>query len=126
MILRAGDIRRSGERAYRSKLVTAACLESAQRAGCSTCVNAALSKAETDALLDVLDRGLVLIRLAAMSRDAERAEAIADALHNVPGLLKQGDKWGWTITAFREMFLMPLVQRYPDLSGLERRLGEID
>lgn len=89
-------------------------------------MNAALSKAETDALLDVLDKGLVLIRLAAMSRDAERAEAIADALHNVPRLLKEGDQWGWTNTAFREMFLAPLVERYPDLSGLERRLGEIE
>ena len=85
-------------------------------------VNPTLSPKEHDGLLDLLGHGIVHIRLAAMSGDATRAEAIADALHNVPRLLKEGHEWGWTIEGFRTMFLAPLVERYPDLSVLEQPL----
>lgn len=43
--------------------------------------------------------------MAAMNGDAARAEAIADALHNVPQLLREGDRWGWSIEMFELMFL---------------------
>ena len=85
-------------------------------------MNGALSPREIDALLEVLHRGLVLIRLAACGGDAERAEAIADALHNVPRLLKEGDRWGWTVAGLHEMFLAPLVERYSDLAELQQLL----
>jgi hypothetical protein len=87
-------------------------------------MNRALSDAESDALLEVLYHGFVLIRLAALDAHAARAEAIADALHNVPHLLKQGDKWGWTVAGFGELFLAPLVERYPDLRRLDELLRD--
>ena len=88
-------------------------------------MNSALSAAEADALLDVLDRGIIRLRLAASGGDAEQAEAIADALHNVPRLLKEGNKWGWTIAEFRNLFLAPLIERYPDLAGLQQPFDPI-
>jgi len=85
-------------------------------------MNPDLSVSEVDALLDILHRGVVLIRHAAAARDAERAEAIADAIHNVPRLLKEGNRWGWTIAYLRTLFLEPLADRYPDLAGLHQPL----
>ncbi len=73
-------------------------------------MNLALSAAETDALLEVLRRGLIDIRSCAIDGDSEKAEAIADALHNVPRLLAEGDKWRWTIDGFRRLFLAPLAE----------------
>jgi hypothetical protein len=89
-------------------------------------MNPALAAEEQDALLEILERGLVRIRLLAASGDAERAEAIADALHNVPRLLREGQKWGWTIEYFRELFLVPLVQRFPEFAGLAQPLERIE
>ncbi len=43
-------------------------------------MNASLTNAEVEALLEVLDRGLIQIRLAGYAGDVARAEAIADAL----------------------------------------------
>jgi len=88
-------------------------------------MNPNLSTAECVALLEILERGMVHIRLSAGEGDAIRAEAIADALHNVPRLLREGQKWGWTVRQFRELFLAPLVERYPDLRGLEQPLDEL-
>ncbi|MGH7283493.1 MAG: hypothetical protein ACRELY_18360 [Polyangiaceae bacterium] len=76
-------------------------------------MNPNLSSAEVDALLEVLHRGLILVRLAAMHGDAEKAEAISDAIHNVPPLLREGHQWGWSIDVFRAMFLEGLADRYP-------------
>jgi len=89
-------------------------------------MNLALKPEEADALLEVLERGLVRIRLLAAAGDVERAEAVADALHNVPRLLREGQKLGWTVAGFRELFLAPLVGRYPDLAGLEQPLAAND
>jgi hypothetical protein len=86
-------------------------------------MNPTLSAKETDALLDLLHRGLVLIRLAAMAGDTKRAEAIADALHNVPTLLKEGEKWSWTVAELRRLFLSGLTDEYPDLAYLDAMLG---
>jgi hypothetical protein len=81
-------------------------------------MNPALTEAQTDALLAVLYEGILRIRLAAGAGDSVQAEAIADAIHNVPFLLKEGPEWGWSIDVQREVFLIPLVERYPELAGL--------
>jgi hypothetical protein len=94
-------------------------------AGGSAHVNPALSAVEIDALLQVLDQAIIRIRQVAGRGDAARAEAIADAIHNVPRLLLEGQQWGWTIAHFRDLFLLPLVERYPELAGLEQPLDGI-
>ncbi|MDB4945852.1 MAG: hypothetical protein JWP97_5386 [Labilithrix sp.] len=53
--------------------------------------------------------------LAALGGDAVRAEAVPDALHNLPHRLGIGHERGWTIAGFGELFLAPLIERYPDL-----------
>ena len=88
-------------------------------------MNPTLSPAEADALLQVLERGLVRLRLLAAAGDSERAEAVADALHNLPRLLREGHKWGWTVDHYRTLFLVPLGERYPDLAELQQPLDEI-
>jgi hypothetical protein len=88
-------------------------------------VNPNLSDAELDALLEVLHHGLIFIRLAAFGGDAPRAEAIADALHNLPRLLSEGHRWGSTTIEFRRLFLDALVERYPELALLEQPLDAL-
>jgi hypothetical protein len=85
-------------------------------------MNPTLSASETDALLEILERGLVQIRLLAGAGDWQRAEAIADALHNVPRLLREGHKWGWTVAGFRDLFLAGLIERYPEFKELGQPL----
>lgn len=85
-------------------------------------VNPNLSPVEVAACLEVLHRGLVSIRLAALDGDTARVEAISDALHNLPHLLSVGHERGWTLAGFREMFLDPLLERYPDLASLAQPL----
>jgi hypothetical protein len=70
-----------------------------------------------DGCLRALQRALVLIRAAAQAADHARAEAIADAFHNLPEVLKS-DAHGMTVAEFCDMFLGDLVRRYPDLQGL--------
>jgi hypothetical protein len=89
-------------------------------------VNPELSIAEHDACLELLERGLVHIRLAALGGDAARAEAIADALHNLPRLLREGQKWRWSLAKFRELFLDELVAKFPELAGLQQPLDDIE
>ncbi len=71
---------------------------------------------EQTACLDLLYRSLVQIRVAAFARDAERVVAVADALHNLPHLLTVGHEQDWSLAAFDELFLQPLIARYPDLA----------
>ena len=73
-------------------------------------MNAQLTAAETDAPLEMLDKALVQIRMATWQGDLKRAEAIADAVHNVPRLLCEGDRHGWTVSEFRRLFLAPLIE----------------
>ena len=68
-------------------------------------MNKTLTERQLDACLLVLGRGLVEIRLAAMAGDAARCEKLADALHNLPDLLREGDRRGWTIAEFCTLFL---------------------
>ena len=88
-------------------------------------MNPNLSSAETDACLELLYRGLAHVRMAAAGGDAERAEAIGDALHNLPRLLSRGDQYGWDLPTFRSLFLEPLIERYPDLAGLAQPLDAL-
>ena len=60
-----------------------------------------------------------------MEGDAQRAEAIADALHNLPDLLRVEHEYGWTLVVFRELFLDGLSASYPDLAGLSQPLDEL-
>jgi hypothetical protein len=87
-------------------------------------MNPALTEDKTDALLEVLYQGIIRIRLAARAGDSLQAEAIADAIHNVPFLLREGHEWGWSIDVQREVFLIPLAERYPELAGLVTALRE--
>jgi hypothetical protein len=88
-------------------------------------MNPELTPEECVACLEILYRGLVQIRLAAMDGNAQRAEAIADALHNLPHLLSVGHERGWDVATFAELFLEPLADRYPDLAGLSQPLDEL-
>jgi hypothetical protein len=62
----------------------------------------------------LLYRGLVLIRQACRSGDVERAEAIADALHNLPLELAQPQN----LDRYSSLYLTPLIETYPDLAEL--------
>lgn len=88
-------------------------------------MNPDLSDAARDACVYVLGRGMIEIRAALWRGDAARAEAIADALHNLPQLMIEGDRYKWTVREFRRLFLAHLVQLYPDLADWERRLAEV-
>jgi hypothetical protein len=88
-------------------------------------VNPNLSPAEGVACLEILYQGLLLIRSAGWTGDAARAAAIADALHNVPHLLTLGQAPGWTVETFRDLYLEPLIERYPDLAGLAQPLDAL-
>jgi len=88
-------------------------------------MNPNLTPDQHSACLEILYRGLVQIRIASVEGDTERAEAIADALHNLPHLLAVGHERGWDLATFVELFLTPLTQRYPDLAGIEQPLAEL-
>jgi hypothetical protein len=68
----------------------------------------------------MLHRALVLIRFACQAQDIERAEAIADAVHNLPINLINGGQ----IDDFEELFLTPLIEQYPDLKCLKEMLND--
>jgi hypothetical protein len=84
-------------------------------------MNTRLSSQETDACLWLLERALLQIRAACWSRDIEKAEAIADAFHNLPRLLI-GTPETWTIAGFERLFLGGLVAKYPEFAGLRQEL----
>jgi hypothetical protein len=69
----------------------------------------------------LLERALVRIRAACWSKDVDKAEALADAFHDLPRLL-MGPSESWTIEGFEHLFLAGLVQRYPEFAGLRDEL----
>lgn len=71
-------------------------------------------------LLEIMYRGFIAIRTAGWVGDAEKAAAIADALHNAPHLVSSGSQSeaDWTIDGFRRLFLDELIAKYPDPSRL--------
>jgi hypothetical protein len=85
-------------------------------------MNTRLSQEEVDACLFLLERALVLIRGACWSKDIDKAEALADAFHNLPRLLMEGTPESWTIEGFEELFLDALVSKYPECAGLRDEL----
>ena len=77
-------------------------------------MNASLTNAEVEALLEVLHRGLIQIRLAGYAGDVARAEAIADALHNVPRLIIRRRPMGLVDRRCSgRSFSTDLTKRYP-------------
>lgn len=76
-----------------------------------------LTAGEARAVAELLHRGLVLIRLAALDGDNARVAAIADALENIPSVLA-GEVRGWKPTDLGRLFLRPLVEKYPDTQNL--------
>ena len=84
-------------------------------------MNTRLSNREVDACLNLLERALVLIRAACWSKDVDKAEAIADAFHNLPRLLLE-TRESWTIEGFEQLFLQGLVEKYPECAGLRDEL----
>ncbi|HEU4404586.1 MAG TPA: hypothetical protein VFS43_04760 [Polyangiaceae bacterium] len=80
-----------------------------------------LPDALTDELLLALERALIDIRMACYEGDVKRAEAIADAFHNLPRLLMSERPAGWSVGAFVMCFLAPLGDDY---AAMSRRLLE--
>ncbi|HEY3351688.1 MAG TPA: hypothetical protein VGQ83_00435 [Polyangia bacterium] len=85
-------------------------------------MNRTLSESQIDAALEVLYEGLVALRMAAMAGDAGTCEAISDALHNLPDLVRVGDKRGWTVERFVYLFLSPLAERKPEAAAWAAKL----
>lgn len=85
-------------------------------------MNPNLSPEAQAACIEVLGRGMIEIRASLWSGDPKRAEAIADALHNLPQLVLEGERFNWSLREFRGLFLADLVGRYPDLAGMDRIL----
>ena len=71
--------------------------------------------------LQLLHRALVLIRSACQAGNVERAEAIADAVHNLPLHLLNGTE----LAEFPKRYLTPLIKRFPDLEELATGFGDI-
>ena len=70
-------------------------------------MNRALTDEQKDACLRVLYEGLIAIRMAAWHGDAALCDEIADALHNLPDLVRLGDEQGWSVEDFVRLFLGP-------------------
>jgi hypothetical protein len=85
-------------------------------------MNESLTPAERDRCLLLLERALVHIRAACCARDLAKAEAIADAFHNLPRLLLES-RPAWTLDGFDQLFLAGLVEQYPEFEGLRELLG---
>jgi hypothetical protein len=85
-------------------------------------MNSTMCDEQKDACLRVLYEGLVAIRAAAWDGDAARCEQLADALHNLPDLVRAGDHLGWTVEAYVKMFLEPLVDDMPQAQAWKRAL----
>jgi hypothetical protein len=83
-------------------------------------MNTRLSSRETDTCLWLLEWALVQTRAACWSKDIEKAQALADAFHNLPRLL-MGTPETWTLAGF-ERFLDGLIAKYPEFVGLREEL----
>jgi hypothetical protein len=84
-------------------------------------MNESLSSREVHTCLLLLECALVRIRAACWSKDLARAEALADAFHNLPRLLLEGRN-SWTIAGFERLFLDELVAKYPEFAGMQHEL----
>jgi hypothetical protein len=84
-------------------------------------MNERLPVREFDACLLLLERALVRIRDACWSREIDKAEAVADAFHNLPRLLLEA-RDSWTIEGFETLFLAGLIEKYPEFAGMRDEL----
>jgi len=80
-------------------------------------MNIQLSTMCFDGYLRLIGRALTLCRVACQAGDNERAEAIVDAIHNLPRFLI-GEEFAGFKANYVLMFLEPLIDKYPDLSEL--------
>ena len=85
-------------------------------------MNKKLSDHDFDNCLELLYLGLVAVRAAARSGDSAACEEISDALHNLPDLLRRGDRFGWTTATFVHLFLEPLAATNPAFADWPERL----
>ena len=86
-------------------------------------MNDRLPTRDFDVCLLLLERSLVQIRAACWSKDVAKAEALADAFHNLPRLLMDR-RDSWTIEGFETLFLAGLVAEYPEFAGLQEELRQ--
>jgi hypothetical protein len=84
-------------------------------------MNDRLSTRDVGACLLVLERALVHIRAACWSKDIAKAEALADAFHNLPRLLME-ERDSWTVEGFETLFLGGLIEKYAEFVGLQEEL----
>jgi hypothetical protein len=84
-------------------------------------MHTALSEETFDSYLTFIGRGIVLARAACQSGDVTRAEAILDMIHNLPRFLRGEERQAFQ-GEFYELYLAPLLERYPDLSSLAQEL----
>lgn len=70
-----------------------------------------------DRYLRLLGQAVILARDACRQGDAVRAEAILDAVHNLPRFL-MGQEYADFEGEFYALYFEPLVRRYPDLQRL--------
>ncbi len=70
-----------------------------------------------DAYLELMRRGRVALRHAAWLGDAERLEAIADALLDLPHLLSACVRHSRPAESLREMFVARLRRTHPELAA---------
>jgi hypothetical protein len=87
-------------------------------------MNKDLGEQEFDNCLELLQRGMIAIRMAARAGDCGACEQISDALHNLPDLLRRGDAMGWSVEKFLQLFLEPLASTNPALAGWPEILAQ--
>ena len=80
-------------------------------------MNDRIPRERFDRYLRLLERAVILARFACQGGDATRAEAILDAVHNLPRFLL-GQEYPSFESDFYALYLEPLVRKYPDLQGL--------
>lgn len=72
---------------------------------------------QLNAYLEFIGHAIMLARYACQRDDPRLAEAILDAIHNLPSFL-QGRGGEVFEREFRALYLEPLVARYPELDEL--------
>jgi hypothetical protein len=87
-------------------------------------VNPRLSEQEVQSCLSLLEHVLVSIRGACWSEEFDKAEALADAVHNLPRLLL-GMYESLTLEGFESAFLEGLIETYPEFAGLRHILRPV-
>lgn len=80
-------------------------------------MNERIATERFDSYLRLLQRMTILARSACQAGDPIRAEAILDAVHNLPRFLI-GEERAEFEADFVKFYMLPLLGRYPDLGFL--------